>query len=104
MATVGLDLAKNGFQVHGVDSAGKRGLKKQLRREQVVPFFANLPTCLIGMEACGGAHHWARRRQSLGQTVKLKPPQVVNPDVKTNKDDAAGAEANWYGVGRPTRG
>ena len=101
IATVGLDLAKNVFQVHGVDSAGKRGLKKQLRREQVVPFFANLPTCLIGMEACGGAHHWSRKLQSLGHTVKLMAPQFVKPYVKTNKNDAADAEAICEAVGRP---
>lgn len=66
ITTIGLDLAKNVFQVHGVDARGKVVLRKQLRRDQVAPFFANLPSCLVGMEACGSAHHWARKSESLG--------------------------------------
>ncbi len=102
ITTVGVDLAKNVFQVHAVDTHGKAVLKKQLRREQMAPFFANLPPCLIGMEACGSAHHWARRLQALGHTVRLMAPQFVKPYVKTNKNDAADALAICEAVGRPT--
>ncbi len=101
ITTVGIDLAKNVFQVHGVDERGKAVLKKPLKREQVAPFFANLPPCLIGMEACGSAHHWARKREAFGHTVKLMAPQFVKPYVKTNKNDAADAEAICEAVGRP---
>ena len=94
-------MAKNVFQVHGVDEHGKTVLRKQLKREQMALFFANLPTCLIGMEACGSAHHWARKLQSLGHTVRLVAPQFVKPYVKTNKHDAADAEAICEAVGRP---
>src|SRR4029077_18279891 len=93
ITTVGFDLAKNVFQVHGVDERGRAVLKKQLRRGQVTEFFSNLPSCLIGMEACGGAHYWARRLQDLGHTVRLISAQFVKPYVKTNKNDAADAEA-----------
>ena len=101
ITTVGIDLAKNVIQVHGVDAHGKRVLKKQLKREQVIPFFANFQSCLIGMEACGGAHHWARKLQGLGHTVKLMAPQFVKPYVKTNKNDVADAEAICEAVSRP---
>ncbi len=101
ITTVGLDLAKSVFQVHGVDALGKPALKKQLRRDQVAAYFANQPPCLIGMEACGSAHHWARKLQSLGHTVKLMAPQFVKPYVKTNKNDAADAEAICEAVARP---
>ena len=101
ITTVGIDLAKNVLQVHGVDERGKTVLKKQLRREQVAPFFANLPPSLIGMEACGSAHHWARKLESFGHTVKLMAPQFVKPYVKTNKNDAADAEAICEAVNRP---
>lgn len=101
ITTVGIDLAKNVFQAHGVDAQGKTGLKKQLKRAQVLPFFANLPPCLIGMEACGSAHYWARKLQELGHTVKLMAPQFVKPYVKTNKNDAADAEAICEAVSRP---
>jgi len=101
VTTAGIDLAKNVFQVHGVDEHGKTVLKKQVKREQMAPFFANLPTCLIGMEACGSAHHWARKLQALGHTVRLIAPQFVKPYVKTNKNDAADAEAICEAVGRP---
>lgn len=70
-------------------------LRKQLKRDQVAPFFANLPPCLIGSEACASAHHWARKLQSLGHTVRLMAPQFVKPYVKSNKNDAADAEACW---------
>jgi transposase len=101
ITTIGVDLAKNVFQVHGVDERGKVVLRKQLRREQVCAFFANLPPCLVGMEACGGAHHWARSLQSYGHTVRLMAPQFVKPYVKTNKNDAADAEAICEAVARP---
>ena len=99
--TVGIDLAKNVFQVHGVSEFGKTVLKKQLKREQVAAFFANMPPTLIGMEACGSAHHWARLLESLGHSVKLMAAQFVKPYVKTNKNDAADAEAICEAVTRP---
>jgi transposase len=98
---VGIDLAKLVFQVHGVDARGKGLLRKQLRRPQMMSFFTQLPPCLIGMEACGGAHYWARKLTALGHTVKLISPQFVKPYVKTNKNDAADAEAICEAVGRP---
>jgi transposase len=101
LTTIGIDLAKNVFQVHGVDAHGKVSLKKQLKRGQVAAFFANLPPCLIGMEACGSAHYWARKLQALGHAVKLMAPQFVKPYVKTNKHDAADAEAICEAVLRP---
>lgn len=102
ITTVGIDLAKNVFQVHGVNEHGKAALKKQLKRHQVMEFFVNMPACLIGMEACGSAHHWARKLQALGHTVRLMAPQFVKPYVKTNKNDAADAEAICEAVARPT--
>jgi transposase len=101
VTTVGMDLAKSLFQVHGADERGHAVVRKQLRREQVIGFFAALPPCLVGMEACGGAHHWARRLQEFGHTVRLIPPQFVKPYVKSNKNDAADAEAICEAVGRP---
>ena len=100
--TVGIDLAKNLFQVHGVNEHGKAVLRKQLRRDQVTSFFANLPPCLIGMEACASAHHWARKLQTYGHTVRLIAPQFVKPYVKSNKNDAADAEAICEAVSRPS--
>jgi transposase len=94
ITTVGIDLAKNVFQVHAVDEHGKTVIKKQLKREQVAAFFVNLPACLIGMEACGSAHYWARKLQGFGHTVKLMAPQFVKAYVKTHKNDAADAQAN----------
>ena len=102
VTTIGIDLAKNVIQVHGVDERGKAVLKKQLKRNQVVAFFANLPPCLVGIEACASAHHWARKLQSFGHTVKLMAPQFVKPYVKTNKNDVADAEAICEAVSRPT--
>lgn len=101
ITTVGIDLAKNVFQVHGVDERGKAVLKKQLRRDQMATFFVNLPPCLIGMEACSSAHHWARKLQGMGHTVRLMAPQFFKPYVKSNKNDAADAEAICEAVGRP---
>jgi transposase len=76
---IGLDLAKNVFQVHGVNARGKTVLRKQLRLDQVAPFFANLPPCLVGVGACSSAHHWARKLEALGHTVRLMAPQFVSP-------------------------
>ena len=101
ITTVGIDLAKNVFQIHGVDERGHAVLKKQLKRSQMMEFFVNLPPCLIGMEACGSAHHWARELTKLGHTVKLMAPQFVKPYVKTNKNDMADAEAICEAVARP---
>lgn len=101
ITTVGIDLAKNVFQVHAVDEHGKVALRKQLRRDQMTAFFVNLPRCLIGMEACGSAHHWARTLQGFGHTVRLMSPQFVKPYVKSNKNDVADAEAICEAVTRP---
>jgi transposase len=101
ITTIGIDLSKNVFQIHGVDHRGKTAMKKQLKREQMLPYFANFPSCLIGIEACGSAHFWARKLTALGHTVKLIAPQFVKPYVKTNKNDAADAEAICEAVSRP---
>jgi transposase len=101
ITTVGIDLAKNVFQVHAVDERGRIVLRKQLRRSQVAIFFGNLPPCVIGMEACAGAHYWGRTLQRLGHTVRLMAPQFVKPYVKTNKNDVADAEAICEAVNRP---
>ncbi|PRC93558.1 IS110 family transposase [Solimicrobium silvestre] len=101
ITTFGIDLAKNVFQVHGVNDQGKAVLRKALRRDQVLEFFIKLSPCLVGMEACASAHYWARKLQSQGHTVKLMAPQYVKPYVKTNKNDAADAEAICEAVGRP---
>lgn len=104
ITAVGLDLAKNVFQAHGVDERGHSVLKKVLKRHQVLPMFANMPPCLIGMEACAGAHYWARKLQALGHTVKLMAPQFVKPYVKTNKNDAATPRRSARRCGGPTCG
>jgi len=102
VTTVGIDLAKQVFQVHGVNSRGKVLIRKQLKRAEVTKFFATLSPCLIGIEACASAHHWARRIQAFGHTVKLMAPQFVKPYVKSNKNDAADAEAICEAVSRPS--
>jgi transposase len=102
ITTVGLDLAKHVFQVHGVDAEGTTVLRKQLRRGQVLAFFSRLPRCLVGMEACATAHYWARELRALGHEVRLMPAQYVKAYVKRNKNDAADAEAICEAVGRPT--
>src|SRR4051794_7236534 len=102
ITTIGLDLAKNVFQVHGVDAAGKVVVRKALRRAELLRFFERLPPCLVGMEACGTAHHWARELTKLGHTVRLMPPAYVKPYVKRGKTDAADAEAIAEAMTRPT--
>ncbi|WP_207462927.1 IS110 family transposase [Azospirillum sp. SYSU D00513] len=99
---IGLDLAKTVFQVHGVDERGQVVLTKRLRRDGVLAFFATLPVCLVGMEACASAHHWAREITRLGHTVRLMPPQYVKPYVKRHKNDQADAEAICEAVQRPS--
>src|SRR5215831_1187288 len=101
ITTIGLDLAKSVFQVHGVDISGKALIKKKLRRAEVLKFFQALPPCLIGMEACATAHHWARELIALGHDVRLMPPSYVKAYVKRNKNDAADAEAICEAVRRP---
>jgi transposase len=101
ITTIGLDIAKNVFQVHGIDAAEKVVVRKQLRRGQVIAFFAALPPCLIGMEACATAHYWARELTKLGHEVRLMPAKDVKAYVKRNKNDAADAEAICEAVGRP---
>jgi len=101
ITTIGLDLAKNVFQVHGFDERGCAVLRKQLRRDQLAVFFARLAPCLIGIEACGGAHYWAAKLGALGHRVKMMSPQFVKPYVKTNKTDSLDAEAICEAVTRP---
>ncbi len=102
VSTIGLDIAKNVFQVHGVDEKGKVVIRRQLRCRQVLKYFAKLPPCLIGIEACATAHHWARELWKLGHEVRLMPARYVKPYVKRNKNDAADAEAICEAVTRPT--
>jgi transposase len=100
--TIGVDLAKNVFQVHGVDASGAAVVRRQLRRSAMEKFFAQLPPCLVGMEACGSAHHWARVIGRYGHEVKLMPPAYVKPYVKRNKNDGRDAEGICEAVTRPT--
>jgi transposase len=99
---LGIDLAKNVFQVHGVDEKGRTVLQRQLRRRQLLPFVAQLRPCLVAMEACGGAHYWAREIAKHGHEVRLMSPRFVRPYVKSNKNDARDAEAICEAVGRPS--
>ena len=101
ITTMGIDLAKTVFQVHGVDAHGRTVSKKQIKRDQLRVFLTRLEPCLIGMEACGSAHYWARRCEEFGHTIRLIAPQFVKPYVKTNKNDAADAEAICEAVCRP---
>ena len=102
ITTIGLDIAKNVFQVQGIDAKEKVVARKQLRRSQVITFFKALPPCLIGMEACATAHYWARELTKLGHEVRLMPAKDVKAYVKRNKNDAADAEAICEAVRRPT--
>ena len=102
ITTIGVDLAKSVFQIHGIDKNGKTVVRKKLSRSKVLSFFVQLPPCLIGMEACSGAHYWARKLSEQGHEVKLMAPQFVKPYVKANKTDAADAEAICEAVTRPT--
>jgi len=99
--TVGLDLAKAVFQVHGVDERGRKVFNRQLRRSAVLEFFVRLPACVVAMEACASAHYWARKLSALGHTVRLIPPQYVKAYVKSHKNDAVDAEAICEAAGRP---
>jgi transposase len=100
--TVGLDLAKNVFQVHGISATGRRIFNKKIKRAKLLVFFETLPRCVVGMEACGSAHHWGRELRKLGHDVRLMPAACVKPYVKRGKTDAADAEAICEAVRRPT--
>jgi transposase len=102
ITTIGLDLAKSVFQVHAIDEAGKVMLRKLLRRSQVLAFFARVPPCLVGLEACATAHHWTRELIALGHEARLMPPNYVKAYVKRNKHDVADAEAICEAVPRPS--
>lgn len=102
IVVIGLDLAKNVFQIHAIDAQGQPVVRRQLRRAEVLKFFANLPPCLVGMEACASAHYWGREIGALGHQVRLMPPAYVKPYVKRGKTDAADAEAICEAVTRPT--
>src|SRR6201994_1658908 len=102
VTTIGLDLAKHWFQVHGVDESGAVAIRRKLRRSEVLNFFQSLPPCLVGIEACATAHYWARELIKLGHEVKLMPPAYVKAYVKRNKNDAADAEAICEAVTRPS--
>ena len=101
ITTMGLDIAKSVFQVHGVDAEGNVILRRQFKRRYVLAFFQKLPPCLVGIEACASSHHWSRELQALGHTVRLMPPAYVKPYVKRHKNDATDAEAICEAVTRP---
>ena len=101
VTTIGLDIAKSVFQVHGLGEEGRVVVRQQLKRARVIAFFAKLPPCLVGIEACASSHYWARELTKLGHTVKLMPPAYVKPYVKRQKNDAADAEAICEAVQRP---
>jgi transposase len=102
ITTIGLDLAKSWFQVHGVDASGKVAIRRKLKRSEVIAFFKSLTPCLIGIEACATAHYWAGELIGLGHEVKLMPPAYVKAYVKRNKNDAADAEAICEAVTSPS--
>ena len=101
VTTIGLDIAKSVFQVHGIDAKGNVVIRRQIKRRQVLAFFQKLPRCLIGIEACATAHHWSRELQAIGHSVRLMPPAYVKPYVKRHKNDATDAEAICEAVTRP---
>jgi transposase len=100
VTTIGFDIAKSVFQVHGVDSVGQVAVRRQLKRRQVIAFFQKLPACLVGIEACASSHYWSRELQAVGHTVRLMPPAYVRPYVKRQKNDMADAEAICEAVTR----
>jgi transposase len=102
VTTIGLDIAKSVFQVHGVDAEGNVIVRRQLKRRYILAFFQKLPPCLVGLEACASSHHWSRELSALGHTVRLMPPAYVKPYVKRQKNDAADAEAICEAVMRPS--
>ena len=102
VCTLGVDLSKTSFQLHGVDSYGQTVIRKKLSRSKLLPCIANLPPCVIGIEACGGAHYWCRQFTALGHSVRIIAPQFVKPYVKSNKNDAADAEAICEAIQRPS--
>ena len=102
VTTIGLDIAKSVFQVHGVDAAGQVIIRRQLKRRYVLAFFQKLPPCVVDIEACASSHHWSRELQALGHTVRLMPPAYVKPYVKRQKNDATDAEAICEGSPGPT--
>jgi transposase len=101
ITTIGLDIAKSVFQLHGIDAAGSVVIRRQLKRRYVLAFFEKLPACLIGIEACATSNHWSRELQALGHTMRLIPPAYVRPYVKRQKNDCTDAEAICEAVGRP---
>ena len=101
VSTIGLDIAKSVFQVHGIDEAGQVIIRRQLKRRHVLAFFQTLPPCLVGIEACASSHHWSRELKTLGHTVRLMPPAYVKPYVKRQKNDVTDAEAICEAVTRP---
>ena len=102
ITTIGLDIAKNVFQIHGVDAEGREQVRRKLRRGELLRFFEKLPPCLVGMEACAGAHHWARQISAFGHEVKLMPPAYVKPYVRRQKNDMSDAAAICEAVSRPS--
>src|SRR6516225_957330 len=102
ITTIGFDIAKSVFQVHGIDAEGKVIVRRQLKRRYVLSFFEKLQPCLIGIEACASSHHWSRELKALSHTVRLMPPAYVKPYVKRQKNDASDAEAICEAVRRPT--
>src|SRR3989440_12469512 len=104
ITTIGLDIAKSVFQVHGIDAAGEVVVRRQLKRRSVLAFFQKLPPCVVGIEACASSHHWSRELQALGHSVRLMPPAYVKPYVKRPKNDMADEEAISEAVARANSG
>ncbi|HWX36438.1 MAG TPA: transposase, partial [Steroidobacteraceae bacterium] len=102
VSTIGLDIAKSVFQIHGVDAAGTVVVRKRISRTKVLEFFSTLPCCVVGIEACPSAHHWSRELRALGHTVRLMPPSYVKAYLKRSKNDANDAAAICEAVTRPS--